>query len=82
MPDGRNVDNHTERDTASLAIDAPGVVALISAYQAGAIRKVDLVRALQSLGLIDADANVDEVIAELAASVPGMGAYTHDPVTA
>ncbi|WP_413724660.1 DUF4055 domain-containing protein [Sodalis sp. RH16] len=82
MDDGGNVEIHTELDMSSLSVDAPGVTALVSAYQAGAIRKVDLVRDLQTLGLIDADADVDEVIAELAASVPGMGAYTNGPVTA
>jgi hypothetical protein len=82
MDDGGNVEIHTELDMSSLSVDAPGVTALVSAYHAGAIRKVDLVRDLQTLGLIDADANVDEVIAELAASVPGMGAYTNGPVTA
>ncbi len=81
LPDGGNVEIHTEIDTAKTVIDATGVNALISAYQANAIRKVDLVRGLQDLGLIDADANIDAVIVELANTAPGMGTYTSGNVT-
>lgn len=46
-------------------INPQNVMTLVSAWQQGAIRKIDMVNQLQKAEIIDPEANPDEVIAEL-----------------
>ncbi|HBC82196.1 MAG TPA: DNA-binding protein [Escherichia sp.] len=65
LNDGGNVDVRTELDVSEQSINAPAALAVQSLRQGGDIRRIDAVRALQSLKIIDPDAKPEEIIDEL-----------------
>lgn len=72
LPDGGNVDVRTELEVAEQNINAPAALAVQQLRQGGDIRRVDAVRALQSLNLIDPDAKPEAVIDELINQAPDL----------
>lgn len=65
--DGGSVDVRTELDVESKEFNPPAALAIQSLRQGGDIRRVDAIKALQKLNLIDADADLDVVLSELLA---------------
>ncbi|EFP3678731.1 DUF4055 domain-containing protein [Salmonella enterica] len=65
MDDGGNVDVRTELDVAGKSFSAQDALAIQALRQGGDIRRIDAIRALQSLGLIDPDARPEDVEDEL-----------------
>jgi hypothetical protein len=67
---GGNVDVRTELDTAATVFSPPAVLAIQSLRQGGDIRRVDAIRSLQRLNIIDPDADPDKVLDELINEAP------------
>lgn len=65
--DGGSVDVRTELDVESKEFNPPAALAIQSLRQGGDLRRVDAIKALQKLNLIDADADPDAVLSELLA---------------
>ncbi|MDR4050429.1 MAG: DUF4055 domain-containing protein [Citrobacter sp.] len=65
--DGGSVDVRTELDVESKEFNPPAALAIQSLRQGGDLRRVDAIKALQKLNLIDADADPDVVLSELLA---------------
>lgn len=65
--EGGNVDVRTELDVESKEFNPPAALAIQSLRQGGDLRRVDAIKALQKLNLIDADADPDKVLDELLA---------------
>ncbi|GAL60375.1 hypothetical protein EV102420_37_00140 [Pseudescherichia vulneris NBRC 102420] len=65
--DGGNVDVRTELDVESKEFNPPAALAIQSLRQGGDLRRIDAIKALQKLSLIDADADPDVVLSELLA---------------
>lgn len=63
--EGGNVDVRTELDVESKEFDPPAALAIQSLRQGGDIRRVDAIKSLQKLNIIDADADPDVVLSEL-----------------
>lgn len=72
LPDGGNVDVRTELEAAEQTINAPAALAIQSLRQSGDIRRVDAVRGLQSLRIIDPDAKPESIIDELINQAPDL----------
>lgn len=70
LPKGGHVDIVTEIEVARKTIDSAGAIAIQSLRQGGDIRRIDAVRALQRIGLIDPDAKPEEIIQELQDNPP------------
>lgn len=65
--EGGNVDVRTELDVESKEFNPPAALAIQSLRQGGDIRRVDAIKSLQKLNIIDADADPDVVLNELLA---------------
>ncbi len=65
--DGGSVDVRTELDVESKEFNPPAALAIQSLRQGGDLRRIDAIKALQKLNLIDADADPDVVLSELLA---------------
>jgi hypothetical protein len=65
--DGGSVDVRTELDVESKEFNPPAALAIQSLRQGGDIRRVDAIKSLQKLNIIDADADPDVVLSELLA---------------
>lgn len=65
--DGGSVDVRTELDVESKEFNPPAALAIQSLRQGGDIRRVDAIKSLQKLNIIDADADPDVVLNELLA---------------
>ncbi|MEG1212188.1 MAG: DUF4055 domain-containing protein [Leclercia sp.] len=65
--EGGNVDVRTELDVESKEFNPPAALAIQSLRQGGDIRRVDAIKSLQKLNIIDADADPDVVLSELLA---------------
>lgn len=65
--EGGNVDVRTELDVESKEFNPPAAMAIQSLRQGGDLRRIDAIKALQKLNLIDADADPDVVLSELLA---------------
>lgn len=65
--EGGNVDVRTELDVESKEFNPPAALAIQSLRQGGDLRRIDAIKALQKLSLIDADADPDKVLNELLA---------------
>ena len=63
--EGGNVDVRTELDVESKEFNPPAALAIQSLRQGGDIRRVDAIKSLQKLNIIDADADPDLVLSEL-----------------
>lgn len=63
--EGGNVDVRTELDVESKEFNPPAALAIQSLRQGGDIRRVDAIKSLQKLNIIDADADPDVVLSEL-----------------
>lgn len=63
--DGGSVDVRTELDVESKEFNPPAALAIQSLRQGGDIRRVDAIKSLQKLNIIDADADPDVVLSEL-----------------
>ncbi|MFH8134206.1 DUF4055 domain-containing protein [Pantoea osteomyelitidis] len=72
LESGGNVDVRTELDVAEQTFDASAAQAIQSLRQGGDIRRIDAVRALQKLKIIDPDAKAEDVIDELLNPSPDM----------
>ena len=65
--EGGNVDVRTELDVESKEFNPPAALAIQSLRQGGDLRRIDAIKALQKLNLIDADAEPEKVLDELLA---------------
>ncbi|MCW0941889.1 DUF4055 domain-containing protein [Citrobacter freundii] len=65
--EGGNVDVRTELDVESKEFNPPAALAIQSLRQGGDIRRVDAIKSLQKLNIIDADADPNVVLSELLA---------------
>ncbi|MFO3869960.1 DUF4055 domain-containing protein [Citrobacter freundii] len=65
--EGGNVDVRTELDIESKEFNPPAALAIQSLRQGGDIRRVDAIKSLQKLNIIDADADPNVVLSELLA---------------
>lgn len=65
LPDGGNVDVRTEIEVAEQEFNATAALAIQALRQGGDIRRIDAIRSLQSLKVIDPDANAESVLDEL-----------------
>ena len=65
--EGGNVDVRTELDVESKEFNPSAALAIQSLRQGGDIRRVDAIKSLQKLNIIDADADPDVVLNELLA---------------
>ncbi|KER01526.1 DUF4055 domain-containing protein [Photorhabdus temperata] len=65
LPTGGNVDVRTELETSGQIFNPQAVLAIQSLRQGGDIRRIDAIRALQSLKIIDPDTDVESVLDEL-----------------
>lgn len=63
--DGGSVDVRTELDVESKEFNPPAALAIQALRQGGDIRRVDAIKSLQKLNIIDADADPDVVLSEL-----------------
>ncbi|HBB6886667.1 TPA: DUF4055 domain-containing protein [Citrobacter freundii] len=63
--EGGNVDVRTELDVESKEFNPPAALAIQSLRQGGDIRRVDAIKSLQKLNIIDADADPEKVLSEL-----------------
>lgn len=63
--EGGNVDVRTELDVESKEFNPPAALAIQSLRQGGDIRRVDAIKSLQKLNIIDADADPNVVLSEL-----------------
>ena len=63
--DGGSVDVRTELDVESKEFNPPAALAIQSLRQGGDLRRIDAIKALQKLNLIDADADPEKVLDEL-----------------
>lgn len=70
LPSGGNVDVRTELEISDKEINSTAALAVQSLRQGGDIRRIDAIRALQALGLIDQDTKPEEVIDELKNQAP------------
>lgn len=78
--EGGNVDVRTELDVESKEFNPPAALAIQSLRQGGDLRRIDAIRGLQKLNLIDADADPDKVLDELLAESSSLGTRTIDEV--
>ncbi|OCQ53572.1 hypothetical protein Ppb6_01198 [Photorhabdus australis subsp. thailandensis] len=62
---GGNVDVRTELETSEQVFNPQAALAIQSLRQGGDIRRIDAIRALQSLKIIDPDADAESVLDEL-----------------
>lgn len=76
--EGGNVDVRTELDVESKEFNPPAALAIQSLRQGGDLRRVDAIKALQKLNLIDADADPDKVLDELLAESSSLDTRTVD----
>ena len=65
--DGGSVDVRTELEVESKEFNPPAALAIQSLRQGGDLRRIDAIKALQKLNLIDGDADPDVVLSELLA---------------
>ncbi|MDU3906559.1 MAG: DUF4055 domain-containing protein [Citrobacter portucalensis] len=65
--EGGNIDVRTELDVESKEFNPPAALAIQSLRQGGDLRRIDAIKSLQKLSLIDADADPDVVLSELLA---------------
>lgn len=65
LQSGGNVDVRTELEISDKEINSTAALAVQALRQGGDIRRIDAIRALQALGLIDQDTKPEEVIDEL-----------------
>ena len=78
--DGGNVDVRTELDVESKEFNPPAALAIQSLRQGGDLRRIDAIKALQKLSLIDADADPDKVLNELLAESASLTELPPDEV--
>ncbi|WP_368300925.1 DUF4055 domain-containing protein [Kluyvera sichuanensis] len=78
--EGGNVDVRTELDVESKEFNPPAALAIQSLRQGGDIRRVDAIKSLQKLNIIDADADPDVVLSELLAESSSLDTRTIDEV--
>lgn len=78
--EGGNVDVRTELDVESKEFNPPAALAIQSLRQGGDLRRVDAIKALQKLNLIDADADPEKVLDELLAESSSLDTRTVDEV--
>ncbi|MFU0930335.1 DUF4055 domain-containing protein [Kluyvera cryocrescens] len=78
--EGGNVDVRTELDVESKEFNPPAALAIQSLRQGGDLRRIDAIKALQKLNLIDADADPDKVLDELLAESSSLDTRTIDEV--
>ncbi|HGU9881118.1 TPA: DUF4055 domain-containing protein [Citrobacter freundii] len=78
--EGGNVDVRTELDVESKEFNPPAALAIQSLRQGGDLRRIDAIKALQKLNLIDADADPEKVLDELLAESSSLDTRTLDEV--
>ncbi|MFJ2973467.1 DUF4055 domain-containing protein [Kluyvera sp. NPDC087067] len=78
--EGGNVDVRTELDVESKEFNPPAAMAIQSLRQGGDLRRIDAIKALQKLNLIDADADPEKVLDELLADSSSLDTRTIDEV--
>lgn len=78
--EGGNVDVRTELDVESKEFNPPAALAIQSLRQGGDLRRIDAIRGLQKLNLIDADADPEKVLDELLAESSSLDTRTIDEV--
>jgi hypothetical protein len=78
--DGGSVDVRTELDVESKEFNPPAALAIQSLRQGGDIRRVDAIKSLQKLNIIDADADPDVVLSELLAESASLNEPPPDEV--
>ena len=78
--EGGNVDVRTELDVESKEFNPPAALAIQSLRQGGDLRRIDAIKALQKLNLIDVDADPDKVLDELLAESSSLDTRTIDEV--
>lgn len=76
--EGGNVDVRTELDVESKEFNPPAALAIQSLRQGGDLRRIDAIRGLQKLNLIDADADPEKVLDELLAESSSLDTRTVD----
>ena len=74
--EGGNVDVRTELDVESKEFNPPAALAIQSLRQGGDLRRIDAIKALQKLNLIDADADPEKVLDELLAESSSLDTRT------
>ncbi|MBY6259125.1 DUF4055 domain-containing protein [Phytobacter diazotrophicus] len=78
--EGGSVDVRTELDVESKEFNPPAALAIQSLRQGGDIRRVDAIKSLQKLNIIDADADPDVVLSELLAESASLNEPPPDEV--
>lgn len=78
--EGGNVDVRTELDVESKEFNPPAALAIQSLRQGGDLRRIDAIKALQKLNLIDADSDPEKVLDELLAESSSLDTRTLDEV--
>ncbi|MDM3398148.1 DUF4055 domain-containing protein [Citrobacter sp. Cb016] len=78
--EGGNVDVRTELDVESKEFNPPAALAIQSLRQGGDLRRIDAIKTLQKLNLIDADADPEKVLDELLAESSSLDTRTLDEV--
>lgn len=78
--EGGNVDVRTELDVESKEFNPPAALAIQSLRQGGDLRRIDAIKSLQKLNLIDADADPEKVLDELLAESSSLDTRTLDEV--
>lgn len=78
--EGGSVDVRTELDVESKEFNPPAALAIQSLRQGGDIRRVDAIKSLQKLKIIDADADPDVVLSELLAESASLNEPPPDEV--
>ncbi|MDU4998939.1 MAG: DUF4055 domain-containing protein [Enterobacteriaceae bacterium] len=78
--EGGSVDVRTELDVESKEFNPPAALAIQSLRQGGDIRRVDAIKSLQKLNIIDADADPDMVLSELLAESASLNEPPPDEV--
>ncbi|WP_411369767.1 DUF4055 domain-containing protein [Citrobacter braakii] len=78
--EGGNVDVRTELDVESKEFNPPAALAIQSLRQGGDLLRIDAIKTLQKLNLIDADADPEKVLDELLAESSSLDTRTLDEV--
>lgn len=78
--EGGSVDVRTELDVESKEFNPPAALAIQSLRQGGDIRRVDAIKSLQKLNIIDADADPNVVLSELLAESASLNEPPPDEV--
>ncbi|MCS3602733.1 hypothetical protein M2371_001942 [Buttiauxella sp. BIGb0471] len=70
LPEGGSVDVRTELDVETKEFNPPAALAIQALRQGGDIRRIDAIKSLQKLNLIDATMDPDKVLDELLNEAP------------